>query len=98
MAQLIIPESQKAVATRPDGRMEVYDVQEGPTFHCEECALHGRPTAGSKGNIVMTNPLDSEDGMEHFIHIEHLPEDVVIYDPVSNQCRNKDGTNSWVES
>ena len=98
MAQLIIPESQKAIVTRPDGRPEVYDVPPGAEVHCEECAVHGRPTAGTKGNIVMTNPLDSEDGLEHFIHIEHLPEDVVIYDPVSNQCRNKDGTQTWVES
>jgi hypothetical protein len=97
MARLIIPESQKIVVTRPDGRPEVYDVPSGVTFHCEQSALEGKPSAYQKGQVVMVNPLDSEDGKEHFIHVSYLPDDVVIYDPETNQCRNKDGTKTWVE-
>lgn len=98
MAQLILPDSQKIVVSRPDGRPEVYDVKAGLTFHCEFCAAQGLPSGFQKGEIVMTNPVDSPDGQMHFLHVSYLPDDVVIYDPETDMCRDKSGQNTWRES
>jgi len=37
------------------------------------------------------------DGNPHFVHISHLPDDVVIFNAATNKCRNKDGSQVWEE-
>ena len=91
----------RVVVTRPDGRPEVYDLPTPASFTslCMACQGTERaPMQHPKGRIFMCSPIDSSDGNSHFVCIDHLPGNVVIYDPVSDMCRDKTGQNVWRET
>lgn len=86
---------------RPDGRPEVYDVPPvmiGFGYRCVQCiALTGTSPLYPARKAFMCNPVDADDGQAHHVCLEHLPDNVVIFDPVANMCRSKDGQNTWRE-
>jgi hypothetical protein len=89
----------RVMITRPDGRPETYDMlPAGVAVGCLVCAQKGRPDKVFKsGEIVMTSPIDAGDGQAHWVCIEHLPDNVVIFNPKDNLCRDKTGQNVWRE-
>lgn len=89
----------RTVVSRPDGRPEAYDTP--PDFvsgGCVLCIAEGKTGIRyNHGEIVMASPIDADDGSPHLVCLGHLPENVVIYDPVSGVCRNRDGSHTWRE-
>lgn len=85
--------------TRNDGRPEAYDVPENfAGSNCVLCIAEGKTGIRYKHReIFMSSPADAKDGEAHLVCLGHLPDDVVIFDPVANMCRNKDGTDVWHE-
>jgi len=98
MSQLIIPEHMKPIVSRPDGRPEAYDIPPGTNMVCEISVANGLDGVFPAGEVVMLSPIDTPDGEAHFVHISHLPDDVVIYNRTTDLCRNKDGSQVWRES
>ena len=41
------------------------------------------------------DPEDMSDGKLHLRCLAHCPDDIVIYDPVTQKCRDKSGDNVW---
>lgn len=85
---------------RPDGRPECYEVPPAPDgagYVCQICSSQGHHRKYQAGEAFMSSPVDSPDGKAHFVCRAHLPDDIVIYDPVSNKCRDKNGQNVWEE-
>ena len=90
----------RVVVTRPDGRPEVYDIMpEGNEgVQCIACLGTDRAmNLYTKGRIFMCSPIDSSDGQAHMVCIDHLPDNVVIYEPATDLCRSKDGQTVWRE-
>lgn len=92
-------EDPRVIINRPDGRPEVYDcLPPNTAVGCIACAAEGRTDlVYRKGEAFMTSPIDSTDGNAHWACLRHLPDNVVIYDPQTNQCRDKTGQNVWIE-
>lgn len=89
----------KTNVSRPDGRREAYDapVDAGGSA-CAMCVYEGKiGLRYNRGEIVMMSPLDSSDGQAHLVCLGHLPRDIVIFDPVTGVCRNRDGSHTWRE-
>lgn len=85
---------------RFDGRPEVYDnLPDDISSGCVACQQipSRKGSKYGKGNIFMCSPLDSSDGQAHMVCLEHLPENVVIYDVKTKTCRNKSGDTTWME-
>lgn len=88
---------------RDDGRPEVYDtgtvpVSEGhPCFVCNSRGFIWR-RFHLNNEVFMTSPVNTPGAEIAFVCREHLPEDTVIFNPVTNECRNKAGDNVWVET
>jgi len=83
---------------RPDGRPEAYLLPSearlsGHRWHCVMC-LPGVTYAWNE--VVMASPIDASDGQAHIVCVRHTPDDIVIYDPVTNKCIDKQG-NEWTE-
>lgn len=97
MSPLILPDSMRINVSRPDGRPEAYDIPEGRNMVCEISVANGLSGVFPAGEVVMISPIDSPDGEAHFVHVSHLPENVVIYNRATDTCRNKDGTQTWRE-
>lgn len=97
MTQLIIPEHMKPIVSRPDGRPEAYDIPAGKHVLCEISVANGLDGVFPAGEVVMLSPIDTADGQPHFVHVSHLPDNVVIYNRETDLCRNKDGTQTWRE-
>lgn len=107
MSDLILPgqfgfampgEDPRVIVSRPDGRPEAYDVPEGSAMKCVRCfGTVDEDKIYGHGDIVLVSPIDVEDGSTVFCCINHLPDNIVIYDPVSNLCRDKRGENKWRE-
>jgi hypothetical protein len=90
----VIPQARK------DGRPLYYDLDEGARVSCYYCERNGLTgIAFGRREAVMNDPANSpaSDGLIYTISISHLPGDAVIYDPVTNTCRNKRGTEVWTE-
>ncbi len=89
----------RVVVSRPDGRPEAYDLPEHiAESACEMCVQEGHPARYPRGKVVMASPIDTSDGRIHFICVEkHLPDNAVIFDPVTGMCRDKAGQNVWKE-
>lgn len=86
---------------REDGRPECYELPPAPDgkgYVCAVCKAQGHDRQYPAGQAFMSSPVDAPDGKAHFVCLEHLPEDIVIYDPVSNMCRDKSGQNTWRET
>lgn len=85
---------------REDGRPEVYDTPADFRGKCVVCIHKSAESVvpeKSQGEIFMGSPVDFADGAAHLICKDCLPDDVVIFDPVSNMCRDKTGQNVWTE-
>lgn len=86
---------------RSDGRPQAYDLPERmqPSYVCSVCTLKGRPDLrySGGGDIVMLDPADTVDGRDHHVCRDHLPEDIVIFNPVTAKCRDFTGENVWSE-
>ncbi len=88
---------------RPDGRPEVYEVTAHGAgaghgyvcFICQSQGHHGRRF--NAGEIFMSSPVNTPGGEALLVCLEHLPENVVIFDPHTNKCRDKSGQNVWEE-
>ena len=87
------------IVNRPDGRPEAYDPPED--FVDGSCAMcvHEKKYGlrYKRGEIVMMSPIDSSDGLAHLVCLGHLPKNIVIFDPVTGTCRNRDGSYTWRE-
>lgn len=84
---------------RGDGRPEVYDtVGEGHT--CMMCDREGHILRRYKGGEIFLVPPNNvaNASVGWMICRAHLPDDVVIYDPRTDMCRDKSGENTWRES
>lgn len=89
----------RVVVSRPDGRPEAYDIPSNQApMPCALCAEEGKIGIRYKpGEIVMSSPIDAADGQAHLVCLGHLPENIVIYNPETNTCRNRDGSYTWKE-
>ena len=85
--------------SRPDGRPEAYDIPKNlDPMPCAMCAEEGKFGVRYKpGEIVMSSPIDASDGCAHLVCLGHLPENIVIFDPITGTCRNRDGSYTWRE-
>lgn len=85
---------------RADGRPEAYDMPGLAVagVRCAACAgTDKRDQVYGVGEIFMCSPIDAADGQAHMVCKDHLPDNVVIYDPKTNTCRDKSGDNVWTE-
>lgn len=86
---------------RPDGRPLYYDVTGETRRECYYCARAGLEIFFGPGEIVMNDPANPPEGAEpysiHTISVGRLPDNAVIYNPGTNKCRNKDGSEVWQE-
>lgn len=87
--------------SRPDGRPECYDVPPVPVGMGYKCAVCIHETGDSPKyparEAFMCNPVDAKDTQSHFVCKRHLPDNIVIFDPLANMCRDKTGQNTWRE-
>ncbi len=92
---------------RPDGRPLYFDLP-SPEMKvpCLTCAAQlGLGHAYKRGEVFFNDPANSPvtgphglpDEAVYYLCKNHLPENAVIYDPVTQLCRDKSGTNSWSE-
>lgn len=92
--------AKKLPPARQDGRPLYYDVNLGDKvncYHCEKAGIKGMTYGQNEGFIA--DPANSPDGSPDVFTVcrGHLPERAVIYNPTSNMCRNKSGTENWME-
>ena len=84
------------MSSRADGRPEAYDVEDLSADHdgyrCEECPPGVR--YWRKGEVFLIDPASMSDGALHIRCKGHIPRDTVIYNPVTQRCRDLDG-NEW---
>lgn len=88
--------------SRPDGRPEAYAVPKldgsGKSgYGCAVCNGQGLDTFHPADKVAMLSPMDTQTGEAEFLCVQHLPSNVVIYDPLSDLCRDLDG-NEWTET
>lgn len=86
---------------RPDGRPEAYAIlpDDGSTAQCFTCLQAGNDVGHAYGTIFMCSPIDNAvSGEGVMVCLNHLPDDIVIYDPKTNECRDKSGQNTWTET
>lgn len=79
--------------SRPDGRPEAYMPPaeariSGGTWSCVLCLPGIRH---QWREVVLCSPIDSSDGQAHIVCRGHLPDDIVIFDPVTNKTYDKSG-------
>lgn len=88
-----------ALVLRPDGRPEVYCVEEvadSAGYECFLCTNEGADWRRHKADkVYMSSPVNNTHGKAAFICHEHLDDASVIYDPRTNMCRDKSGENTW---
>lgn len=81
--------------------MEVYTIQVPPgarvSYACPFCAANGHDAPHPSDRVAMVPGHHLEGGNPAMVCMDHLPDDVVIYDPSTNQCRDKTGQNVWTE-
>jgi hypothetical protein len=91
---------------RADGRPQFYDITQGDRVQCVVCLANGVEAQYKRGEAFMNDPANSPvldrstqlgDGAVYSVCKAHIPENSVIYDPLSNECRNKAGDNTWTE-
>lgn len=96
---------------RSDGRPEVYDVPPNETpGACHVCIAEGRIGMRYKpGEIFLARtktrkiietviPGAPEAGAFRSVCKGHVPKNVVIYNPTTGVCRNRDGSYEWRET
>lgn len=89
--------------SRPDGRPEAYMLpkearQTDKPWTCAMCVAENKVGIRyTAEEVVVASPIDSSDGQAHIVCLGHLPDDIVIYDPVTDMCRDKSGQNVWHE-
>lgn len=95
-------------SARPDGRPLYFDLpSDEMKVPCLFCAAQlGMRRPYKRGDVVFNDPANSPvtgphgqpDEVVYFICKHHLPDNAVIYDPISDMCRDKSGQNVWSES
>ncbi len=83
--------------TRPDGRLEAYDIPKGQISTCSFCRM---PFKWGSGQIVLVAGHYFDDGEDRMVCTRwHLPENdkIVIFNPETGMCRTSDGQNEWRE-
>ena len=90
----------KISQARPDGRPQYYDISPQDRVQCALCLQRGITAQYGRGEGFMADPGNSpfNDGGVYTICKGDIPETAVLYDPLTNQCRTKDGQNTWVEA
>lgn len=87
---------------RGDGRPQFYDINEGDRVQCFECLRNGIDVLHNYKYAAMSDPANPPKGCKvgdmHTVCVHHLPDNAVIYDPVSDRCRNKSGDHTWTET
>lgn len=75
-------------------------------MQCVKSMAEGIDAQFGRGEAFMNDPANSPvidrktrkpDGGVYTICKAYLPENAVIYDPMTGQCRNKSGDHTWVE-
>lgn len=92
---------------RPDGRPLYFDLPDAAfRVPCHFCATRlGIGAAYARGDAFFNDPANSPvagtDGLSdeavYYVCKSHLPANVVIFDPTTNMCHDKHGTNVWSE-
>lgn len=84
---------------REDGRPLYYDLLPGQTGVCAISERSKLKIEGGRKTLVLNDPANSpfNDGSVYTMRVERLPDNAVIYDPVTNECRSKDGETVWKE-
>jgi hypothetical protein len=91
---------------RADGRPQYYDITAADVVQCVVCRANGIEATYGRGSAFMNDPANSPvldrktqrgDGAVYQVCRGHIPENSVIYDPMTNLCRNKSGDNTWTE-
>lgn len=106
--QRALTRNTKLPPARQDGRPLYYDLTLAPSadnptgkvgcYRCTERGLTG--ILYGPGEAFIADPANSPSGHHGdllTICKAHLPDNAVIYNPQTNYCRNKDGTNTWME-
>lgn len=89
---MLTPDNPLARARR-DGRPLYYSVVKGTAVPCYLCERAGLKVMHRHPDVFFNDPANSpgDRGSIYTICLGHLPEDAVIYDPVSRRCRDKAG-------
>jgi hypothetical protein len=95
---------------RSDGRPQYYDIAPGDRVQCYHCLLAGLQSQYGHGEAFIADPANSPASIltpaterakitegVYTICKEHVPDNAVLYHPGRNECRSKDGQNTWVE-
>ncbi len=84
---------------REDGRPLFYDITGESRMECFYCLRAGITAFHAPGEAFMADPANSPDGSGdiHIVCRGHLPDNAVIYNPGTNTCRDKGGSNVWRE-
>lgn len=84
---------------RQDGRPLYFDTFPGSMMPCFVCRQIGLQATYLQSfmNDPANPPPGAEAGSVHTVCKHHLPDDVVIYNPQTEECRNKEGTKTWTE-
>ena len=85
---------------RKDGRPQYYDVFPNDRLQCVLCLTEdSNQSQYGRTEGFMCDPGNSplDDGGVYTLCLKHLPDDAVIFDPMSNVCRTKDGSSTWTE-
>lgn len=90
---------------REDGRPSFYVVppqtkvndRDAKAYKCAFCEVEGRTGLHRASRAYMSDPAESPGLEAYFICHDHLPETAVIFNPTTNNCRDKKGENVWTE-
>ena len=98
---------------RADGRPQFYDIAPGDRVQCYCCLKAGLESQYGHGEGFLADPANSpyKDGdivtplmmqaivTDGILSIckNHVPDNAVLFHPGRNECRSKDGQNTWSE-
>lgn len=91
---------------RADGRPQFYDIAKDDRVQCVICLANGIDAQYKRGEAFINDPANSpvkdrktgkQDGAVYTVCKGHIPDNAVIYDPLDDTCRTKDGSNTWSE-
>lgn len=85
---------------RRDGRPLYFDVAEAGTYQCYQCNKLGLTISYPGPKIGVNDPANPPGGVPqgemHTVCYHHIPENAVIFNPVTGMCRDRNG-NEWRE-
>lgn len=101
------------MTARADGRPQYYDIAPSDRVQCYHCLREGLESQYGQGEGFLADPANSPhkegdvvtermmqavcaDGVLSICK-NHVPDNAVIFHPGRNECRSKDGQNTWTE-